>query len=179
MELHIGDKVYIRPGALDIRTGRHMPYGGVFTEQSGTPCTIALIDMFYTEGKYHLPPEVERIKCVNNRNETVWEVRRQDISDNIIYADIPPQTKANPLPPQLEPTVRGKERFNISSEEYHRMLENSSTYTRGKEGTTNTSVPATYTCENQPLSNYTQIIQSSSLDGDNVVRYREVSGPWK
>ena len=127
MEIQQGDLIYIKENAIDIRSGKRMTNGDPYSVGSRVRCKIQLIDYFNTHGKYHLPVHVTRVKCVNNLEETVWEIQPKDVDDDIIRFSEKYQTKADP-PKYVEPTtVEGRTKLNISGEGMVKKMNRSNT----------------------------------------------------
>lgn len=84
MNIKVGDKVQIVNGGIDVTNGKKAISGKYYGEDGPLWATVDLIDEnWYTAGKFGLPLTVTKVRCINE-NVVVWQVRPEDIAENII-----------------------------------------------------------------------------------------------
>lgn len=101
MEIYVDDRVQIKNGGMDVTNGKYASSGRLYGEGGPLWATVDLInENWYTGKKYGLPEKITKVRCVGDNNVIVWQVRPEDIADNIIrISDI----KSNTEVVQMEP----------------------------------------------------------------------------
>lgn len=116
MDVYVGDKVQIRNGGMDVTNGLKAKSGKMYGEGGPLWATVVLIDSSWrTGGKFGLPSTVTKVRC-SNQGTVVWQVRPEDIADNIIRGPNAPtkvQVEPDPVPLTLPPTDIGKEELTV------------------------------------------------------------------
>lgn len=81
MDIRVGDKVQIKPGAIDVTNGNRAVSGKLYGEGGPLWATIIFIDENYeTYGKYNLPDKITRVICESDSGIVVWQVEPDDIA---------------------------------------------------------------------------------------------------
>lgn len=89
MDINVGDRVQIKEGGLDVTNGNKARAGRYYGQGGPLWCTVESIDKNWrTNGKFGLPASVTKVRCSNN-GIIVWQVRPQDIADNVIHSSKP------------------------------------------------------------------------------------------
>lgn len=116
MDVYVGDKVQIRNGGMDVTNGLKAKSGKMYGEGGPLWATVVLIDSSWrTGGKFGLPSTVTKVRC-SNQGTVVWQVRPEDIADNIIRGPNAPtkvQIEPTPVPLTLPPTDIGKAELTV------------------------------------------------------------------
>lgn len=100
-DIHPGDKVQIKLGAVDITNNVKANSRSYYLEGSSLWATVELVDPDWY-GK-------TKVRCYamsGGKKVVVWQVEPEDIANNIIHPEIPPQPKPKPKPPEVKPPVK-------------------------------------------------------------------------
>lgn len=121
MNVEVGDRVQIRNGGIDVTNGNKARSGRYYGQGGPLWCNVtSIVKNWGTGGRFGLPSTVTKVVCVNG-GTTVWQVRPQDIADNIIKASKPEtvqkshskEEKKGSLTPKKDKVEKGK--FNDTS----------------------------------------------------------------
>lgn len=125
MDVHNGDRVQIKAGAIDVTNGRRARYGEMYCEGNRLWLTVQFVDTEYLTGqKWGLPPKVTRVCCIDNSGRQLWQVQPQHICDNVIVAKENTQTKSTFVPMDYNPTEVGKSELNTDYNNYMEDVRN-------------------------------------------------------
>lgn len=104
--IEVGDKVQIKPGGMDVTNGLTARANSLYGQGGPLWATVVgIYENWPTGGLKGLPATVTKVRCAGTDGSTiVWQVRPEDIADNII--------KANPPPVEEEPEETPKEEDN-------------------------------------------------------------------
>ena len=117
MDIYVGDKVQIKNGGIDVTNGNRAKSGRYYGENGPLWATVSLIDEHWnTGGRFGLANTVVKVRCTSDSGIVVWQVRPEDIADNIIHASQPELVQTTPPEPDPTPpaTDQGKEDLSSS-----------------------------------------------------------------
>lgn len=130
MNIYVGDKVQIKNGGIDVTNGNKAKSGRYYGEGGPLWAEVVLIDENWNTGsRFGLPKTVTKVRCAYN-GTVVWQVRPEDIADNIIrasnknLAQTSASNKNNTIPPTEEGSYKLKSQTNnlsdkaINNEDY-------------------------------------------------------------
>lgn len=113
MDVHSGDRVQIKAGAIDVTNGHVAKYGQMYCEGNRLWLTVQFVDKEYLTGKkWNLPEKVTRVCCIDNSGRPLWQVQPHHLCDNVIVAEENTQTKSTYVPIDYNPTDVGKAKLN-------------------------------------------------------------------
>jgi hypothetical protein len=102
-DIHPGDKVQIKLGAVDITNNIKATHRALYLEGSSLWATVELVDP-----NWYGHTKVRCYAIDRGKKVIVWQVEPNDIANNIIHPEIPPQSKPNPSPPVVQPPVHSE-----------------------------------------------------------------------
>lgn len=101
MEIYVGDRVQIKNGGIDVTNGKRATGGKLYGEGGPLWATVSLIDKNWkTGGRYGLKATVTKVRCVGSNDVIVWQVRPEDIADNIIHSGNKDLVQIKPISPK-------------------------------------------------------------------------------
>lgn len=119
MDVHNGDRVQIKAGAIDVTNGRRARLGEMYCEGNRLWLTVQFVDTEYLTGqKWGLPQKVTRVCCIDNSGRKIWQVQPHHICDNVIVAKENIQTKSTFVPVDYSSTEVGRSELNTDYSDY-------------------------------------------------------------
>lgn len=192
MEIYVGDRVQIKNGAIDVTTGKTATAGIYYGEGGPLWATIDLInENWYTGNKYGLEERITKIRCIGNNNVIVWQVRPEDIADNIIRSSNNDliQTNSSSIPITSENTPIIVETDNNSSNNkdtsyYSEEMYNSNYYAPGTtsdEWNSGLLSEKTEATGGIPTTNGVETVvgSGSTMDEKENIIYPNSNGTWR
>lgn len=189
MEVYVGDKVQIKNNGMDITNGNKAVAGKKFGEGGPLWATVELVDPnWYTGGKFDLPDIVTKVRCKDDNGVVVWQVRSEDISDNIIRAskqdtsnvEISKEIAQSIQPIQNKRAVqRTIIRSNNKNNEELSSINPNVPY--NVQEWTMGEIPKEGECDTIDTTNYasTKIITGTSMGINDTLTPNKVSGTWR